>query len=135
LHKIIKLNTDQSTTTTSGGLMFTTSPLNSRRNLSAMEINVLLNGSKGEDGQKEMGTAKSDTELQKTNAGSGLNTSKQSSFDNDGSIGSSSVDWSPPESNVHSRRNTYYGGGQQQQQSIILIDYLLLGKFECQNKT
>ena len=107
------------TSSTSGGLMFS-SPLNSRRNMSAMEISGMLRNNNNEGHPP-----KSDTDLlqmQKQNGNKPL--SQQNSMDTT-SVGSSSVDWSPPDSNIHSRRNTIFSGGQQKELDLpITVEQL-----------
>jgi hypothetical protein len=79
------------------------SPLNTRRNLSAVEISEMAHGGGVYDEAISMTHKKFDG---KQHANITL-LSQQNSVDVDTvSVGSSSVDWSPPESNLHSRRNT-----------------------------
>ena len=87
------------------------SPLNTRRNLSAVEISGMLHET---DGIAVNGVVRSDTDLQTMNAVvDGKQAMNQQNSMDTTSVGSSSVDWSPPESNMHSRRNTLLGGGKQ----------------------
>nr|CAD2171867.1 unnamed protein product [Meloidogyne enterolobii] len=86
----------KSTTSTSGGLMFS-SPLD--RNKSAIEIN----GDICDHSQNDFcSNLKEMDETKKT-------LSQQNSIDTV-SVGSSSVDWSPPDTAIHSRRNTVLSG-------------------------
>ena len=82
----------KSTTSTSGGLMFT-SPLN--RNKSTIEIGESVSGQSPDETKQVEGTKKT--------------LSQQNSIDTV-SVGSSSVDWSPPDTAMHSRRNTVLSG-------------------------
>lgn len=109
----LKPNTDQSvSTTTSGGLMFS-SPMYSRRNVSAIEISEMAATTDDRSGSGIAGHLRSEPNLlqtkhsRKSSATGGIVAmlSQQNSVDT-ASVGSSSVDWSPPDSNVHSRRNT-----------------------------
>uniref|UniRef100_A0A914I6P1 EFR3-like protein n=1 Tax=Globodera rostochiensis TaxID=31243 RepID=A0A914I6P1_GLORO len=89
-----------SSSTTSGGLMFS-SPLNSSRSAQENDSNS-SNTQLAEDGEK-------------------LNGAYRTSSVDAASVGSSSVDWSPPESRKHSRRNTALGGGGVQQAVALPI--------------
>ncbi|KAL3080761.1 hypothetical protein niasHS_005348 [Heterodera schachtii] len=95
-----------SSSSTSGGMMFS-SPLDSCKTEEANETGGDSNSTTQIMAMEEGGdTAKNDGQ-------------RTSSLDAT-SVGSSSVDWSPPESRKHSRRNTALGGGAAQQQALTL---------------
>uniref|UniRef100_A0A1I8B7P0 Protein EFR3 homolog B n=1 Tax=Meloidogyne hapla TaxID=6305 RepID=A0A1I8B7P0_MELHA len=88
----------KSTTSTSGGLLFS-SPLN--RNQSAIEMGGDVCDQNLDEFSSNLRPIETD-ETKKT-------LSHQSSVDTV-SVGSSSVDWSPPDTAMHSRRNTVFSG-------------------------